>query len=271
MSQEKNNGPIYDKADRTFARKMKPLVGRLKRCREAICTLIGDYASEHGNRYGDKLYVHIATLADISARTARQYHNLYRLTTEYKDNADLHNLTPSVRYEIARLLLMGDEAQKLIPLMASKAKEQRLTTDQVAVEVSAILDEFERIHGRIIRRGGPGKTSDVIDDETNEAEAPSKGSHVFTKDDEVRLTDVAPVLELLSFDDVQFDKGAGIAATRLAVITLCNELVPCLRRMIELGEADGLLPVIRKMAKEFIILSRSAEPAKQNGKRRKAA
>lgn len=116
-----------------------------------IGRLIHVFKAEHGNRYGNALFQRVADMAGMALRSARNCYYLYRLHIEGKDWANLPNLSPSAKYQLARLLDIKQGGKDAILRIAALAMDGKFTVTQVA----QLVDEELRTLGGKRRKTPP--------------------------------------------------------------------------------------------------------------------
>ena len=229
--------------DAAFAKRIQGLAAKLAKNQLEIGKLVHLYIEEHGNKYGDGVFKHIAGLTGLAERSIRNFCNYYRLKTEFQHSANLPKLGKCIQYELARLRVHPD-AKKLIPDLAKKADEERMQTVAVEELVSGYLKDAGRI-----KPSTSGKVKHRIAPPVLGGDPADKQLDMFNEDDEASLKQADEALQLAAKQDTKLT--VPMADHRLVICNLCQHLMAHLLRLVDMGEGFILKPTVSRMAKEM--------------------
>lgn len=227
-----------------FAKRVKALAAGMVKNQLEIGKLVHLYIEEHGNRYGDKIYRHIAEITEVAVESIRNFHDFYWLQTAYPNCTNLGNLGKSIQYQIARLR-KHPAAKELIPQLAKKAVETNMRTVDVESEVAAMLNDVKRLN-RKPKVKKPAPTNPGLNGQDEQTE------RTFGSEDEEPLWQATAALDLANHQNTKLS--VNMADHMRVVAEMCRGLVGHIQRLVELGEALTLEPIVNRMAKELATL-----------------
>jgi hypothetical protein len=222
-----------------FVKRVQALAAKLAKNQLAISKLVHAYIEEHGMKYGDGVFKHIAEITGLAVRSINHYYDLYCLRVEFKDLATLPNLSLSKQYEIARLFKYP-ETKPQIPELVEKANKDCMRTVDVEAHVDKLLKEAGRFKQRKPK--------------PEQAPAPehSPAPQIFGKKDESVLTEAVAVLDLAMSKDTKL--AVNMAEHVTVLHQLSCKLVEYLAWLVEMGEGFSLATIVQRLTKELVEL-----------------